>query len=171
MKKHSAALALALFSAPALATLTVDMHLVSERGVGDKIGEVAIKETQHGLVFTPALKGLRPGLHGFHLHENPSCAAREKDGKMTPAQAAGDHYDPKNSERHGAPWGAGHLGDLPALSVSRDGSARHPVLAPRLKLDQLAGRSLVVHEGGDNYSDHPAPLGGGGTRVACGVIR
>ena len=28
----------------------------------------------------------------------------------------------------------------------------------------------MVHAGGDNYSDMPVPLGGGGARVACGVI-
>jgi len=45
------------------------------------------------------------------------------------------------------------------------------VLAPRLKLADLPGRSLMVHAGGDNHADHPAPLGGGGARVACGVIQ
>jgi Cu-Zn family superoxide dismutase len=39
-----------------------------------------------------------------------------------------------------------------------------------LKLEDIAGRSIVIHEGGDNYSDSPQPLGGGGARVACGVI-
>jgi Cu-Zn family superoxide dismutase len=29
----------------------------------------------------------------------------------------------------------------------------------------------MVHAGGDNYADQPAPLGGGGARVACGTIR
>jgi Cu-Zn family superoxide dismutase len=28
----------------------------------------------------------------------------------------------------------------------------------------------MVHAGGDNHADQPAPLGGGGARVACGVI-
>ncbi len=28
----------------------------------------------------------------------------------------------------------------------------------------------MVHAGGDNHSDHPLPLGGGGERFACGVI-
>ncbi|HAQ86214.1 MAG TPA: superoxide dismutase [Cu-Zn] SodC1, partial [Pseudomonas sp.] len=43
--------------------------------------------------------------------------------------------------------------------------------APRLKsLGDLKGHALMVHEGGDNYSDEPKPLGGGGARVACGVI-
>ena len=45
-----------------------------------------------------------------------------------------------------------------------------PVLAPRLKVSMLQGHALVVHEGGDNYSDLPLPLGGGGARFACGVV-
>jgi len=34
----------------------------------------------------------------------------------------------------------------------------------------LHGHALMVHAGGDNHDDHPAPLGGGGARIACGVI-
>jgi len=26
----------------------------------------------------------------------------------------------------------------------------------------VKGRSIMIHAGGDNYSDQPAPLGGGG---------
>ena len=37
-------------------------------------------------------------------------------------------------------------------------------------LADLKGRALMVHAGGDNHADHPMPLGGGGARVACGVI-
>jgi Cu-Zn family superoxide dismutase len=29
----------------------------------------------------------------------------------------------------------------------------------------------MIHAGGDNYADKPAPLGGGGERIACGVIQ
>jgi Cu-Zn family superoxide dismutase len=110
-------------------------------------------------------------LHGFHVHENPSCESKEKDGKMVPALAAGGHYDPAASNRHGLPWGEGHLGDLPALFVDAMGNANYPVLAPRLKIADVKGRSLMVHAGGDNHADHPAPLGGGGARMACGVIQ
>jgi Cu-Zn family superoxide dismutase len=35
----------------------------------------------------------------------------------------------------------------------------------------VKGRSIVIHAGGDNYSDQPAPLGGGGARIACGVAK
>jgi Cu-Zn family superoxide dismutase len=45
------------------------------------------------------------------------------------------------------------------------------VLAPRIKVSDLKGRSLMIHAGGDNYSDSPQKLGGGGARVACGVIK
>jgi Cu-Zn family superoxide dismutase len=34
----------------------------------------------------------------------------------------------------------------------------------------IRGKALMIHAGGDNYSDRPAPLGGGGARIACGVI-
>lgn len=174
MKLHSgsilAAAALALCGT-AQADMTVQMNLVDEKGIGQAIGNVVISESPYGVVFSPALSGLPQGLHGFHVHENASCAPKEKDGKMVPALAAGGHYDPAGSKRHGLPWGDGHLGDLPALAVDAGGNATNPVLAPRLKMSDLKGRSLMVHVGGDNHADHPAPLGGGGARMACGVIR
>jgi Cu-Zn family superoxide dismutase len=35
----------------------------------------------------------------------------------------------------------------------------------------VKGRSIMIHSGGDNYSNQPAPLGGGGARIACGVVK
>ncbi len=148
----------------------VALALADTTGQGTSIGSIRLVETRHGLVFYPALTGLPPGLHGFHVHEKPSCAAGMRDGKSVPALGAGDHLDPRATKRHGEPWGNGHLGDLPALHVGADGKASNPVLAPRLKLKDVANRSLMIHAGGDNHADHPAPLGGGGARVACGVI-
>ena len=148
----------------------VTVNMVDAKGVGPVVGAVRITETRYGLAFYPALKGLQPGLHGFHVHENPSCASVERDGVAVPALAAGGHLDPQAAKKHGEPWDDGHLGDLPALYVAGDGSATNPVLAPRLKLADVLNRSLMVHAGGDNHADHPAPLGGGGARVACGVI-
>ena len=153
------------------ADITVQMSTVDEKGIGKSIGEVTVGETPYGVVFSPTLAGLPPGLHGFHVHENPSCQSKEKDGKTTPALAAGGHYDPAATKRHGLPWGDGHLGDLPALYVDDMGNANYPVLAPRLKIPDVEGRSLMVHAGGDNHADHPAALGGGGARSVCGVIQ
>lgn len=170
MKKICAALLLAS-STSVFADVVISMNTVDEKGIAASIGEVRVSESKYGLVFTPALKGLAPGLHGFHLHQNASCEPREKDGKMMAAGAAGGHYDPAATNVHGTPWGDGHLGDLPPLYVQADGTAVQPVLAPRLKLSDLKGRSLMVHGGGDNHADHPAALGGGGARIGCGVIQ
>jgi len=149
----------------------VQMNLVTEQGVGNGIGTITISEGPQGLVFTPQLHGLAPGMHGFHVHQNPDCSAGVKDGKPTPGLAAGGHYDPALSGKHEGPQGKGHLGDLPALAVGGDGKATTAVVAPRLKMTDLNGRSLMIHAGGDNFADQPAPLGGGGARVACGVIK
>jgi len=148
----------------------VPMDLVDAAGKQAWIGEVTVSETAYGLVFTPQLRGLPPGLHGFHLHENPSCGPKDKDGKPVAALAAGAHYDPDASGRHGSPWSDGHRGDLPPLYVDAEGSAIQAVLAPRLKMTDIIGRALMLHAGGDNHADHPAALGGGGARIACGVI-
>ena len=173
MRIASLFVSIAFVAAPAaaFADTVVTMNLVDDKGVGAAAGAVSVSETKYGLVFTPKLSGLTPGLHGFHVHQNPDCGAKEQGGKMIPGLAAGGHYDPAGSNRHGTPWGDGHLGDLPPLTVDASGHAGQPVLAPRLKLADLQGRSLMIHAGGDNHSDSPAPLGGGGGRVACGVVK
>jgi Cu-Zn family superoxide dismutase len=109
-------------------------------------------------------------MRGFHIHENPSCAALEKDGKPVAGLGAGGHYDPTHSGKHAGPAGDGHAGDLPALSVAADGTATHTVIAPKLKIADIIGRAIIIHAGSDNYSDNPQPLGGGGARIACGII-
>lgn len=154
------------------AETSVILTAVTATGAGAPLGSVKIVETPYGLVFYPDLKGVAPGLHGFHVHENPSCAPATQNGALVAALGAGGHLDPGGTKKHGTPWGDGHLGDLPALYVAADGSAVNPVLAPRMKsLADVKDRALMVHAGGDNHADHPAPLGGGGARVACGVIK
>ena len=144
--------------------IMVPMHLVSEKGVGPKIGLVTLSTSTHGVQFEPNLRDLPAGVHGFHLHQNGSCETATKDGKTTPAGAAGGHYDPENRSEHGAPWGDGHKGDLPSLYVNTNGTSTQPVIAPRLSFDDVYNRALVIHAGSDNYSDFPEPLGGGGAR-------
>jgi superoxide dismutase, Cu-Zn family len=151
--------------------LVFDMHYVTAEGTGKLIGTVTATQTRYGTLFTPQLKGLSPGLHGFHLHENGSCGPGEKEGTHVPGLGAGGHYDPNGTGTHMGPYSDGHLGDLPALYVDSYGAAEQPVLAPRIKLPDLKGRSLVIHANGDTYSDQPSKLGGGGARIGCGVIQ
>lgn len=179
MNKIAILLFASLTATPALAATSamarglqteVDIHAVSQDGIGKSIGTVRILRHKDGILFEPDLQGLEHGLHGFHLHENADCSPAEKDGKMAAAAAAGGHYDPDGKGEHNGPYEEGHKGDLPALYFNENGVARIPVLAPRLEFDDLHGRALVIHKGGDNYSDRPKSLGGGGERVACSEI-
>ena len=172
-KSIHALLAVAAFAtAPAWAQTRADMNLVDIKGVGAPVGtvEFAAAPSGNGVVITPKLKGLPPGVHGFHVHEFANCGPKEKDGKLSAAEAAGGHYDPKKTKSHEGATGNGHLGDLPALTVDAQGNAVQAMIAPRLSMKDLNRRALVIHEGGDNQRDQPKPNGGGGERIACGVI-
>ena len=144
-------------------TLTVPLYQATESPPGPAIGHVTLTDTQYGLLIQPNLYHLPPGIHGFHLHQHPHCGNH--------ALAAGGHLTHNQNEQHLGPYQEqGHIGDLPALTVLKDGRATLPVIAPRLTLTQVINHSLVIHLNGDNYSDHPKPLGGGGPRIACGAI-
>ena len=153
------------------ADLQVEMKAITAEGGGPSIGTIEFRDSgEFGLLIIPKLHGLSGGIHGFHVHEHPSCTHDMKDGKPVAGLSAGGHYDPGNTGRHRGPVDDGHLGDLPVLVVDAEGNARMAMFAPRLQVPDLVGRAVMVHEGGDNYADDPKPLGGGGARVACGII-
>ena len=152
----------------------VAMHPLGPGGVGPRIGFLLLRDTDAGLEVKPALPDLRPfgvgpGAHGLHVHEHGKLEpGRGKDG-LVAGLAAGDHFDPAQTRSHQGPFGAGHLGDLPRVEVGADGVPRSTVVAPRVRLEQVMGRSLILHEGPDNYTDDP-PNGGGARRAIGGVI-
>ena len=149
---------------------TANIHAISAAGVGDMIVTVRAHDGAEGLVMEIEIAGLAPGPHGLHVHENGDCGPGLKDGQTVAGLAAGGHYDPQATGVHEGPKGAGHLGDLPVLIADGSGMAAAVIVAPRLSVADIRGRALVIHEGGDNFSDSPAPLGGGGARIACGVV-
>jgi Cu-Zn family superoxide dismutase len=152
--------------------VSVDIHLVNAEGMGKKIGTVKAEDSDKGLVLKVNIKGVPEGQHGFHVHANPSCEpAAGPDGKPGAALAAGGHYDPDNTGKHLGPEGGGHKGDLPFLTADKKGNIKQTVTAPRLTVKEIKGRSVMIHAGGDNYSDDPKPLGGGGARIACGIVK
>jgi Cu-Zn family superoxide dismutase len=153
------------------ATATATINSISATGVGESLGTVTFMDTARGMVITPKLSGLPPGEHGFHIHENGDCGPGMNQGKLAAGVAAGGHYDPAHTKKHLGPLSTiGHLGDLPVLVVDNKGDATEAVTAYHLTVAEISGRSIMIHAGGDNYSDTPKPLGGGGARIACGVI-
>lgn len=160
---------LVLSSAAAMAAgAPVEIKAVTNEGIGKTLGSATLSDSAKGLVIKLDVSGVADGEHGFHVHEKGDCAPSEKDGKMTAANAAGGHFDPKATKSHKGPDGAGHEGDLPKL-IAKGGKIDETVTVNDLKLADVAGRSLMIHEGGDNYSDQPEN-GGGKGRIACGVI-
>ncbi len=158
-------LALSLLTTAAFAsTSTVKIYQTVKNGQGADIGTVRFTDTPMGLLVEPKISQLPEGLHGFHVHVHNSCADM--------GMAAMGHLDPKNTGKHLGPYNVnGHLGDLPALYVNKNGVADLPTIAPRLTVKDIEGHALMIHAGGDNYSDFPEKLGGGGARIACGVIQ
>lgn len=166
MKKGILSLGLFLVSNVVMAaTVTIPMYHVAPEGKqGDAMGSIIATDTNEGLLLVPHVVGLAPGNYGFHVHENPDCSNE--------GLAAGSHFDPEKHNQHLGPYSdRGHAGDLPVLVVDKTSKKPLPTLAPQLTVKNLLNRSVIIHEGGDNYFDMPAALGGGGARMACGVIQ
>lgn len=154
------------------ADLKATMDRATPTGPGESLGTIVVSQGASGSEFKIDLHGLPPGPHGFHVHANGSCAPSTNNGAVVAAGGAGGHFDPDHTGHHEGPMKEGHLGDLPVLTAAADGTAKTTLAAPRLKeISVLKGHALMIHVGGDNYSDEPAPLGGGGARIACGVLQ
>ena len=118
---------------------------------------------------TGNLCGLKPGLHGFHVHAL---------GDMTNGcMSTGPHYNPASKE-HGAPGDENrHAGDLGNVEVGEDGAATFTIVDKQIPLcgpDSIIGRAVVVHADPDDLGKGGHELskstGNAGGRLACGVI-
>jgi Cu-Zn family superoxide dismutase len=128
-------------------------------------GTVKFYESDEGLRATVSLRDATPGPHGFHIHQNPSCA--------DDAQAAGGHWDPHNTNDHGSPdenMSDRHAGDLGNVEVGVDGTVETTIMVPTYDPDEhdLDDLAVVLHSGRDDLETDPA--GDSGSRIACGVI-
>ena len=57
---------------------------------GMSMGSVVVSSyDDDGVVFTPNLSGLTPGIHGFHVHQNGDCSPAMKDGKKSVGRCSG----------------------------------------------------------------------------------
>ncbi|XP_052176807.1 superoxide dismutase [Cu-Zn] [Diospyros lotus] len=115
------------------------------------------------------LSGLKPGLHGFHVH----ALGDTTNGCMS----TGAHFNPGGKE-HGAPEDENrHAGDLGNVKVAEDGTASFSIVDSQIPLagsNSIIGRAVVVHADPDDLGKGGHELskstGNAGGRVACGII-
>jgi superoxide dismutase, Cu-Zn family len=165
-----ASLGLSFFAVagPAMATgdaAVAEMKLAD----GTSAGTVTLSEMAAGVLLKIDLKGLPPGPHGFHVHEAGKC-----EGDFS---SAGGIYNPLGA-KHGFVNDEGPMaGDLPNIVAGPDGTARAELMSTYLHLNMdtddtlfgANGTAIVIFEKSDDYQTDPD--GGGGKRVACGVIK
>lgn len=124
------------------------------------VGRALFYQTGDGTVIVTRLQGLpetASGIFAMHIHSGSSCTGTEEK----PFANAGAHYNPDEAEH---PY---HRGDLPPLMGS-DGHAWGAVLTGRFTVEEVLGRTAIIHLGPDDF--HTQPPGNAGDMIACGVI-
>lgn len=93
----------------------------------------------------------KTNIFAFHIHENPSC-----EGDFS---SAGGHF---GGDEHPL-----HKGDLPPI-FSCEGNGFLTFATSRFKIEEVVGRTFIIHSNPDDFSSQPA--GNSGERIACGII-
>lgn len=98
------------------------------------------------------------GIFGFHIHQGESCTGNADD----PFADTKSHYNPQNCPH---PY---HAGDLPPLFGNK-GHAFMSVLTDRFTIEEIIGKTVVIHAMADDFKTQPS--GNSGEKIACGVIK
>lgn len=124
-------------------------------------GKVFFYPTEYGVIVVAAIEGLPTNLNNsifaFHIHEGTSCSGTNED----PFLNAGTHYNPQHLPH------PQHAGDLPPL-FSADGNAFMAVLSNRFSVNEIIGKTIIIHSSYDDFTTQPA--GNSGIKIACGKI-
>lgn len=130
----------------------------------DLAGNVRFYQTRSGVVVWAKADGLphsalpcQSRVFGFHIHAGTDCAGNMDD----PFADAMSHYDPDDCPH------PHHAGDLPPLFGNR-GSALSLFLTDRFSVDEVIGKTIIIHDRPDDFTTQPS--GNSGTKIACGVI-
>ncbi len=131
---------------------------------GEASGEVTFSRAEGGIRVVAEVRGLTPGVHGFHIHEFGDVSSPD-------AMSAGGHFNPDKAEHAGPHAAKRHVGDLGNLEANAKGVAKIDMIDPTLSFTgphSILGRGVIVHEKADDLKTQPT--GNAGGRVAAGVI-
>jgi Cu-Zn family superoxide dismutase len=126
-------------------------------------GQVTFTKMGDDVQVVADIENLKPGKHGFHIHEKGDCSAPD-------ASSAGAHFNPTHQHHGGPSTAEHHAGDLGNITADATGRV-HLEWTGKLQLngpDSIIGKSVVVHEKEDDLKTDPT--GNSGGRIACGVI-
>ncbi len=130
-------------------------------------GTATFMEKDGEVTFKATIKGLQPGVHAIHIHEKGDCSAAD-------ASSAGGHWNP-TFENHGK-WGTStyHKGDIGNFTVDASGNGNITMTTDEWCIGcddekkNILGKSIIVHEGADDFVTQPT--GDAGGRAACAAI-
>jgi len=145
----------------------------SDENVSGTLSLTTVSHPHKAVLVQGSIHGLKPGLHGFHVHMNGELTTQCKDagGHFNPSGAS--HASPRDSERH-----AGDLGNI--LTPPHGYTTYVSLIDGIISLGDggpadVAGRAFVVHAGEDDLGrggdDESKKTGNAGDRLACGVIQ
>ena len=131
----------------------------------DISGVVRFYQVNKGVIVYAEISGLPHSkvscddrIFGFHIHEGNSCSGNAED----PFAGTMSHYDTGKCEH------PHHSGDMPPL-FGNDGLAIMMFFTNRFSIEEIIGRTVVIHDMPDDFKTQPS--GNSGKKIACGVIK
>lgn len=140
---------------------------------GKRIGTATLTESPRGVVMRVEARGLPAGYRAIHFHSIGNCS----DPKF---ERAGGHMHEEAKSVHGLlNPDATDTGDLPNIHVAANGTLNAELFSPFVTLGEATaerqslldgdGAAVLIHANADDHRSQP--IGGAGSRIACGVIK
>ena len=132
---------------------------------GSKLkGIIHFTEENGKMKIETLVEGIKPGPHGFHIHEKGDCSAAD-------FSSAGGHFNPGKGNHAGHDVTGRHVGDLGNLVADNKSKANSTLILDGMTMkgaESIIGKAVVIHKDKDDLKSQPA--GNSGARIACGVI-